>query len=337
MSFEDLFHVEPLDIESVRSNPDRLLREFLRFCEYGRFPTDRLRQNYFAQLEEFLENENNFSISLRKNDVLKGYVLMEYMPFDSEIFEFNVYKISDFCFMGGDYTENELIIRYILDELECKVGAFDIKHLTISLNSNLPFFNVFLNCLMSNGFYYVNQLITFSMESENFERIKLYETNNNDINIRLADERDRDAVCEIAGRSYEIDRLHLDRNLDPEKCDLLYCRSAENSMLHGFADVVFVAEHKNEIVGYYSGRKKFHPALNANLGIAIIGAVAREARGSGIFSLMNNSMLRWFHENTDLAEMGTYLTNMPIQKTWIKNGLNIVRGTFQLARFFDQR
>ena len=171
------------------------------------------------------------------------------------------------------------------------------------------------------------------MEKEEFTRINLYKRVDKNIKIRLANKEDSKYIIEIASKSFKIDRFHLDRNLDKEKCDLLYGKSAENSIFDGFADFVYVAEYKNEVVGYISGKKNFNPTLGITFGNSIVSAVAENARGLRIYSLMNNRLLKWFYENTDIAEMGTYLTNIPVLRTKTNSGLNIIRGSYQLARF----
>ena len=334
MEKQNFSNITSLDITYLKSNLDILPREFSNLFEYREFSDDQLRQNHLKELEKLFLNENNFSISLINNGYLKGYILIEYMPYDSEIFGFNVYRISDFCFLGKDYFENEFIIQSLLHELENKIKTLNIKYLTISINANIPISNLFFNSLMKNNFYYIHTLITFKMAKEEFNYIKLYKAKNNNVKIRLSRKEDSDVLFEIAKKSYKINRFHLDRNLNKEKCDLLHAKSAENSVLHEFADVIFVAEYKKEIVGYYSGKKKFNSILQTTLGNAIISAVLEKARGLGIFSLMNNSLLQWFHDNTDLSEMGTYITNIPVHKTWTNNGLNIIRGSYQLSKYY---
>jgi len=334
MEKENLFKIAPLDINYLENNLDIIAREFLNLFEYREFSDDQLRLNHLNKLKTLIANDNNFSISLIKDDFLKGYMLIEYMPYDSEIFGFSVYRISDFCFFGKDYFENEYIIQSLLDELGNRINALNIKYLTISINANIPISNLFFNSLMKNNFYYIHTLITFKMAKEEFSHAELCKQKIKNVRIRLARKEDRDALAEIARKSYKINRFHLDRNLNKEKCDLLHAKSIENSLLHGFADVIFVAEYKNEVVGYYSGKKNFNPILQVTLGNAISSAVSEKTRGLGIFSLMNNSLLEWFYHNTDIAEMGTYITNIPVHKTWTSNALSIIRGSYQLAKYY---
>jgi hypothetical protein len=94
---------------------------------------------------------------------------------------------------------------------------------------------------------------------------------------------------------------------------------------------MYIAEVDNNVVGYYSARKKYIPEFDMTFGDAIISAVDEKYRGKGIFSELNNCLLKWFNIHTDFAEMGTYISNIPVHRTWSKNGLSCIRGTYQLS------
>jgi hypothetical protein len=186
---------------------------------------------------------------------------------------------------------------------------------------------------MSCGFYYINTLLTFKMEKEEFKSLNHPETHNNEIIVRPAENTDLDAVYDIASKSYKLDRFHLDDNLDRDKCNLFQAASAENSLLRGYADIIFIAEYKGRVAGYYSGKKYHDVDLDVTIGNAIISAVDESTRGLGVFSSLNKYLLQWFHQHVDLAEMGTYVNNKPVHKVWTNNRLSIVRGSHQLAWF----
>ena len=336
MNKKNKYDFKPLSDEILKMAIETIPREYFPLFEHQRFTKKQLNNNFIGVFKSFTTKEKNFSIAIFKGNIFKGFLLLEYMPYDSQIFEFNAYRISNFCFSGENETENKTLINLLLDELENKIIDYNITYLTISLNANIDISTSFLNCLIKKDFYYIHTLLTFKMDNEDFEKLKLYNSNANQIKIRLATRDDKDCVSDIASKSFKINRFHLDKNLGDQKCNLLHSRSAENSIIHGFADVVFVAEYNDKVVGYYSGKKINNSILDITLGHVIISAISEKARGLGAFSLMNNYMLEWFYDNTDLAEMGTYLPNIPVHKTWIKNGLSLVRGSYQLAKYCRQ-
>ena len=153
------------------------------------------------------------------------------------------------------------------------------------------------------------------MQKQEYKDIVFPRTHPAELTIRTATVEDEAAIFELAKKSFKIDRFHLDKNLSREKCDKFYADSAQNTVQRGFTDVIFIAEYRNEVVGYYSAKKSHNPILNTTNGVSLLSAVAEEARGLGVFSLMNKHLLKWYHENTDVAEMGTYLRNVPISAT----------------------
>jgi hypothetical protein len=319
------------DINIFLQSIQKLSREDLHLFEYRFLSTNLLKNHFQSYLKKFSANKKNVFILVLNNEEPKGFCTCEYSEFDSEIFGFNLYKISNFSVLGGDFQENENIMKNILNELFRQVKAFNIKHIIFSLNQNIPNSQQIFNYLIKNNFYYINTLLTFKLEKREFRNIKLSNIKSKEIIIREATEKDVDILFNIALKSYRINRLHLDKNLDKEKCDLLYAVSAKNSIINGYADVIFVAEDNGDVIGYYSGKKYYDNDLNINIGNAIISAVDEKARGRGVFSLLNDQLLKWFHKYTDLAEMGTYIINHPVHRVWTKNRLSIVRGSHQLA------
>jgi hypothetical protein len=88
---------------------------------------------------------------------------------------------------------------------------------------------------------------------------------------------------------------------------------------------------ENAILATIDDIKKYIPEFSLSFGEAVISAVNEKYRGKGIFKILNHYILNWFQQNTDFAEMGTYIANTPIHKTSCKNGLSMVRGTHQLS------
>ena len=209
----------PLDLQYLKNNLDILPREYLYFCEYRRLETDCLRQNCVAQLQKRVGGEKNFSLSVTRGGALKAFMLFEYLPYDSEIFEFNVYRISDYCFIGRDDLENQHILETMLFNLQEKREELNIKYITFSLNANIPTSTLLVNCLMKNKFYYIDSLIVFKMQKHDYKDIVLPKKHPAEITTRMATVEDEAAIFELAKKSYKIDRFHLDKHLSREKCD----------------------------------------------------------------------------------------------------------------------
>jgi hypothetical protein len=319
------------DIDVLIKSSDTLPREHLNFFEYRFLNTEVLRKQFTTSILKFSSNDNNFCVSALNNKQLAGFMICEHDAFASEIFGFNVCKILHFAVLKKEPSEFGQITDAILNSLYAKAEEYEIKYITFSLNQNIFNSQKVFNHLLSRHFYYINTLLTFKIEKEEFKNLYLPENPNSDIVIRKAENNDRDALYEIAAKSYVLDRFHLDSNLDRKKCDLFQAVSTENSLLKGYADINFIAEYKGNIAGYYSGKRYHDDDLNITIGNAIISAVDENARGLGVFSSLNTYLLNWFYKNTDLAEMGTYINNIHVHKVWTKNRLSVIRGSHQLA------
>ncbi|MBI5586580.1 MAG: GNAT family N-acetyltransferase [Deltaproteobacteria bacterium] len=251
--------------------------------------------------------------------------------FDSEIFGMPCYRITDFVFNTGDVNEIQILSKALIEELERILPAPNDKvHIAIGINNNVLNSDRIFNSLVRSGFYYIHTLLSFGLVEPDIEPVYLYPETG--LSIRIANNADAAEVSGLASQSFRYSRFHLDPYLDNEKAGQLLCTSASNSILQGFADIMFVAEIKGKIVGYYSAKKKHIPELNKILGEVIVSAIDPEMRGMGVFTKLDHHIQKWFFNNTDFAELGTYLANYPVHKTWINKRLPLLRGTHQFSK-----
>jgi len=203
-------------------------------------------------------------------------------------------------------------------------------YFSYSLNNNVNDQDIIFNSLTGLKYHYIHTLLTFGSKGERFEQLKSKE-----LVIRKVNIADAEAIAKLAQKSFSYSRFHLDPHLDNQKANILLSKSAINSVLDGFVDVMFVAEIKGKIAGYYSAKKKYIQEFELVIGDAVISAVGSEYQGKGIFSELDTHLLNWFSDNVNIAEMGTYLINYPVHRTWIKKGLRLVRGSHQFSKLVE--
>jgi len=307
-------------------------REFLIHSEYRLFSTELLLSSYKQSLSESTENKDIIIAAYEKEE-LCGYTQINYSSFDSTIFGFEMYTIQ--CFVVYDNIKNnyDKIIQKLIDNVLDFAKERKIRHLSLSLNSNNALSPKILTRLIQNKFYFINTLFTFSLVKDQFSELDLNKYGSDDITVSKSRIEDTEQIMKIAQESFKLSRFHLDENLDNNKCDLLYLTSAKNSIQEGFADVVYVAKQNDKVLGYYSAKKRENKILNCDFGIPIAAAVSKSARKMGVFSMLNDFILKWYSSKADISEVGTYINNIPVHKTWTKNRLNIVRGSYQLAKY----
>lgn len=310
---------------------DVVKRDQLEFSEY-RFLSDyMLKENFLQKSLKILENENSLSFTLLSGKNITALINCVKDEFDSEMFGFPCYRISDLIVLSKDFETSKKVVSALILTLEKTLGetssSFYMAH---SLNNNTPESDHLFNSLTNAGFYYIHTLLTFSSIKQTFDTRTYYPEEN--IKIRTATLEDVEAVSNLALKSFRYSRFHLDPFLDNKKAGILLKTSAENSIKKGFVDIMFVAERNGNVAGYYSAKKNYNPSFEKTIGNAVISAVDSEHRGVGIFSKMDSHLLNWFAGQTDFAEMGTYLANYPVHKTWINKGLSLTRGMHQFSK-----
>ncbi|MBN2863675.1 MAG: hypothetical protein JXN62_10960 [Bacteroidales bacterium] len=309
-----------------------LRRDQLPMHEYG-FLGDMVIKEYFISTGvKNLDKDSTFSLAATVNGRIAGYISCSRNDFDSDIFGFSCFNINDLIVLENAREKTGEIVRLLLKGMENILTARSRPtYYLISLNNNTGDCDKIFNTLSGEGCYYVHTLLTFVSYSEN-EKNRV-SGKNDDIIIRTAGKKDAEEVATIARSAFRLSRFHMDPFLDNSRADLLHFVSARNSLLGDFTDIMFVAEKDKRIIGYYSGKKNYYRELGKTIGKAVISAVSDKFRGYGVFNKLDDALLNWFSENTDFAEMGTYLVNYPVHRTWITKGLPLIRGIHQFSKF----
>lgn len=319
-------------IDSVAEN---ISRDQLFYNEYKFLTYEQLKTYFTNRLNNLSSDPDSLSFGAIINNKLAGLITCLKDEFDSENFGFSCFRITELLVFTDSYDEIFFIVHRLVEELESKLNQKQSKYyLAISLSNNLPNIDKIFNALSRCNFFYIHTLLTFSSQKKRI--VNSAGQLPCQIIIRKAERRDALQVSEIAGQSIKLSRFHLDPVLDNNKANQLLKKSALNSILEGFVDVMYVAEIQNKIVGYYSGRKKYIKEFDKWVGEAVLSAVDNQYQGRGIFPLLDSYLLNWFADNVDIAEMGTYLVNYPVHKTWISRGLVLVRGMHQFSKMTDK-
>lgn len=312
-----------------------LRRDQLPLHEHTLLSTESLIRYFIAHQTNLIGNPGSCILSVVDSGKVYGYISCSLNEFDSGIFGFPCYQVNEIIVNESGTIKTWEIINSMLDGLKktllAKKGSF---YLLFSLSNNTSESGSILNALVSSGCYYIHTLLTFCSKGERFDVPR--PDNKLSLKIRIAGKEDAENVASLAKRSFKYSRFHLDPFLDKGKADYLHSVSAYNSLASGFSDIMFVAENNNKIIGYYSGKKHYYNELGVTVGKAIISAVDDSFRGFGIFNILDSSLLNWFADNTDFSEMGTYLINYPVHRTWIKKGIPLVRATHQISAFIKE-
>lgn len=116
---------------------------------------------------------------------------------------------------------------------------------------------------------------------------------------------------------YNYGHYFADVKLNKEKCLEIYCDWIKNCCKDKkFADTVLIAKIDNSIAGYLA--LKIHHKNKMSYVAGVIGAVAPEWRGEGIFKEINIKSIYWAKENSGFRiENNVLTTNLSVIKTYI--------------------
>jgi hypothetical protein len=314
------------DIESFLS---QVSRDQLLFGDYPVIDEEKIRNYSKSRLSHLTDND--FFIISQNETGIAGLLKVQYLDFDSEQLELRCYRISEILFSHS--ADINLTLAILLQGLNFQIKKLNIQYLVNAINMNNSRYATIFNGLLKNDFYYISTLVTTYIKRGEYDKIRHVPLKFPELVIRESVPQDIHRLMNIAEKSYQIDRFHLDPNLDKKKCDKLYSTSIENSFLHGTVDIIFVSEFKGLVIGYYTGKKYYISEMDMTIGDGRITAVDEQYRKYGAYTQMHDQFLKWSSEFTDISELGTYMNNIPVHRAFTNSGLNIVRGTHQLARF----
>lgn len=236
--------------------------------------------------------------------------------FNSEIFQM---KMGNLLLEDGEKIEKEAFLQ-----LEEKAKEEGYAHVTLKVASTDK---ESLNIALREGYILADTLIeyVFDMKKASLPQIE------HKCTLHDCKEEELEALKQIAGNSFVIDRFHSDEHLDNKLCDLYYAKWIENSY-HGFAEKVIVAEYNNEPVGFTTGKTY----KDDEYGHLVLSAVSNKYRGIGVYTSMIHEGISWMlREHGDLKGVivGTQLDNLAVQKAWIKLGFTVYDSMYVLQKY----
>lgn len=224
---------------------------------------------------------------------------------------------------------NDIKKDYYISKLDCERFGFKIAKLTNITNYNKELLNKLLielknknvNLVISrvntNNFKLINNMENIGFKLKDIQlKYKLFlkdiikfENIEETTKIRKFKLSDLNRVEEIAGECFsnyghyfEDEKLKKEDSLNVYKdWSVRACCKKE------IADIVYIAEFENNLLGYIA--MKTEESENKKYGYCVIGGVAKEARGKGIYTSLIKKTLNWGLENNLQWEEHNILIN----------------------------
>ena len=134
--------------------------------------------------------------------------------------------------------------------------------------------------------------------------------------IREMNGGDLSAVDLIGRSSFSTDRFHWDARIPKKVADESRAQWVVNSYKKGLAEIVYVAEYNNEVVGFVTGniRKDSENILETKTAKSGLMAVHPRLRGKGIGKALAMRKIKWAYDiGLDQVEVGTQSHNKVVR------------------------
>jgi ribosomal protein S18 acetylase RimI-like enzyme len=175
-----------------------------------------------------------------------------------------------------------------------------------------------VSLLESRGFHLIDTLVVFE------KRIEPNREYTCKCTVRPAEEKDRAAVSELAGKSFIYSRFHMDGDIPKKTADSIKSAWVENFFDGKRGDSMFIAELKGKLAGFIL-------LIEGAEGVLAIDeiAVAAEARRQGTAKDLIAHSERHYRDRKRFTA-GTQIVNLPSTRCYVKSGFHISGSSYVL-------
>ena len=187
-----------------------------------------------------------------------------------------------------------------------------------------------VNALEDNCFRIKDTLVRYKIDLKDITPLK----HEGKVQIRMAEKHDLNAIKTIARHTFKeyAGHFHNDKLLGRKKCDDLYVKWSENSLLdRNIAQAMFIAEEREKILGFATMR---HVSKDESEGVLF--ATSPQARERGIYSEFIKEAINWSKRNKyKHLLLGTNINNYIIKNIWTGFGANIYASYYTMHLWMD--
>jgi len=215
------------------------------------------------------------------------------------------------------YHVYEKLINKILERAKSENYSF-LLHKCSSENFQA------MGMLEKHGFVLKSTILNFflSFQNQDINTIQIPKLPT-DIQIRDAQPSDEEATVQVSHLAYEnfFGRYHADERFTRAQATHVY-EEWIHSSFNGYADVILVAEHKKNIVGFSIWKKSSQDEKNLSNRLAhlSLGAVDPGFASKGIYNSLLLEGLKALQPDNDIVTIPTQICNYPAQRAYIRLG-----------------
>jgi ribosomal protein S18 acetylase RimI-like enzyme len=264
-----------------------------------------------------LDGRSRTTLMVAREDDAAAMLLLEFLPWDSEIFGFGIGRVSWLHAAGDeDGRLREALLRTALRR--CR--EWKIRHLSARVD---PSDVAALHALERQRFTIADVSVALGAASRDLPETPP------EARIRPFAPEDLPALRAIAGSAFRYSRLVADGRFPRERANALFERWIEN-LCRGRADQVLVAVEDRGVAGFVACTldRRAQTSLGFSQGDISLVGVAPDRQGNGLGRALVGAGLAWLKPRAERIEIRTQLTNLPALRLYEKAGFRIVRGLY---------
>jgi|FLOH01.1.fsa_nt_gi hypothetical protein len=259
-----------------------------------------------------------------------GLLLLQNLPYDTELFGLPMAGIPYFL-IRADHPAPREVRAQLLDRLEALVVREGYVHVSARVDSaDLHGYQE----LTEAKFRLMETLVsmTYDTERRGAGVIDPGEYGFDGI-VREVEAKDREQLCELAGRSFTLNRYHLDEHLPGRNAGVMMSQWIRNYCEDPVDHQVWVAEGAGGKIDGFLGHA-LNRTLERHSGVLVSGRalLAVENQRSGV-GLMLSRAHTW-QSRGDYKEADTQLNNYGMIKVSFNLSMDMVRTKYSFHRWF---
>jgi hypothetical protein len=327
------FKTPQTDLNKIRSvltaSPFKPFRYIAKGIE------SEMDQFWLNRIADSLKADKSQLIELNSGDQSDGFIVINDLPWDSNILGTKMASISEFV-LNPSCTSKESVAGDLLERtitfaknngyhfLLCKVYTNDI---------------VSIHALEKAGFLLVDTLLEYEVDFRKTPFINISEPNpSEEIAIRFAKMEDEMEISELAKAAFanHFGRYHSDPRIPRNLATQVY-EEWMHSSLRGYADYFVLAEINGKIAGLSIWKKTsdLEKTIPVRISHYSIGAILPNFYGKKLFSILSFEGMKLLNQESDIIEVSTHINNYPVQRALTRLGWQIGDARHSFHKWLD--
>ncbi len=282
-----------------------------------------------------LDNTPSFLISETSAEKMNGFVLINALAWDSNIFGKRMAALSEFV-VHPESEEKARIAEMLVQHAIAKAREEKYEFLIGKVYTDDV---ISIHAFEEAGFLLVDTLLDYSVDFRKveFNKIPVPEVAQG-VKIRFAEKRDADELADLARLSFanHFGRYHSDPHISRKNATQTYVEWM-NSSLNGYADYFVLAEIDDRIAGLSIWKKTstLEKNLPIRLGHYSIGAIHPDFFGRRLFSILTYEGMKLLQPEVDMIEGPTHINNYAVQRGYARLGWQISDARHSFHKWLD--